>query len=152
MPKANPKLPDTPNPLSDQAKLKPKRNARGQIMPGYSGNPSGPDPSRMRRELNAMTVKGFADAFRRGGQAAIDKVMKQQPAHFVKMLVLLVPRELEVMHSQGVKAMTDQQIEDAIAAIKGMLEERMVDVTPAKPKAKRVPGPTEADGSSADKP
>jgi hypothetical protein len=86
----------------------------------------------MRRELNAMTVKGFADAFRRGGQAAIDKVMRQQPAHFVKMLVLLVPRELEVMHTQGVKAMTDQQIEDAIAAIQAMLDARMVDVTPGK--------------------
>jgi hypothetical protein len=79
-----------------------------------------------------MTVKGFADAFRRGGQAAIDKVMRQQPAHFVKMLVLLVPRELEVMHTQGVKAMTDQQIEDAIAAIQAMLDNRMVDVTPSK--------------------
>jgi hypothetical protein len=93
----------------------------------------------MRRELNAMTVKGFADAFRRGGQQAIDKVMKQQPAHFVKMLVLLVPRELEVMHNQGVKAMTDQQIEDAIAAIQALIDKRMVDVTPA-------------DSSSADKP
>jgi hypothetical protein len=106
----------------------------------------------MRRELNAMTVKGFADAFRRGGQAAIDKVMKHQPAHFVKMLVLLVPRELEVMHSQGVKAMTDQQIEDAIAAIKGMLEARMVDVTPTKPKSKRIPSPTEAEEVSSNKP
>jgi hypothetical protein len=130
---------------------KPKRNAKGQLLPGWSGNPGG-DPGRMRRELNAMTVKGFADAFRRGGQAAIDKVMKQQPAHFVKMLVLLVPRELEVMHSQGVKAMTDQQIEDAIAAIKGMLEARMVDVTPAKSKSKRIPSPTEADEVSSDKP
>jgi hypothetical protein len=139
MPKANLNPPDLPKPLADQAKLKPKRNAKGQILPGYSGNPSGPDPSRMRRELNAMTVKGFADAFRRGGQAAIDKVMRQQPAHFVKMLVLLVPRELEVMHSQGVKAMTDQQIEDAIAAIKGMLEDRMIDVTPKARKAQDKP-------------
>jgi hypothetical protein len=89
-----------------------------------------------------MTIKGFADAFRRGGQKAIDKIMTQQPAHFVKMLVLLVPRELEVMRTQGVKAMTDQQIEDAIAAIQAMIDRRMVDVTPRKPEQSDKPVPT----------
>jgi len=72
-------------------------------------------------------------AYRRGGQAAIDKVMKQSPAIFLKMLVLLVPRELEVSHSGSIQAMTDQQIEDAIATIKGMMAERearTIDVTP----------------------
>jgi hypothetical protein len=47
--------------------------------------------------------------------------MLQQPAMFLKMLVLLVPREMEVTHSNAVKAMSDQQIEDAIAAIEAML-------------------------------
>jgi hypothetical protein len=60
-------------------------------------------------------------AFRRGGRAAIDKVMKQQPAVFLKLLVLLVPREMPFEHSGGVKAMTDEQIEAAIEAIQGML-------------------------------
>ena len=49
------------------------------------------------------------------------------------MPVLLVPRELQVEHSGSVKEMTDQQIEDAIAAIKAMIAEReagMIDVTP----------------------
>jgi hypothetical protein len=41
-------------------------------------------------------------AFRRGGRAAINKVMKQQPAVFLKLLVLLVPREMKVGHSGGV--------------------------------------------------
>jgi hypothetical protein len=63
-------------------------------------------------------------AFQRGGRAAINKVMKQQPAVFSKLLVLLVPRELEVTHSGGVKAMTDEQIEAAIEAIQRMLEAR----------------------------
>jgi hypothetical protein len=76
-------------------------------------------------------------AFDKGGQKAIDKVMRTQPAIFLKMLVLLVPRELQVEHSGTVKEMTDQQIEDAIAAIKQMIAERerqaeMIDVTPEK--------------------
>ena len=63
-------------------------------------------------------------AFRRGGRAAIDKVMKQQPAVFVKLLVLLVPREMRVEHTGGVKAMTDEQLEQGSEAITAMLAAR----------------------------
>ena len=60
-------------------------------------------------------------AFREGGRAAIDKVMKNQPAVFLKLLVLLVPRELQVEHRGGVKAMSDDDIERAIEMIQSML-------------------------------
>jgi hypothetical protein len=63
-------------------------------------------------------------AFREGGAAAIRKVMRQQPAVFLKLLVLLVPRELDVTHKGGVKNMSDEQIEEAIAAIQNMLAAR----------------------------
>jgi hypothetical protein len=48
-------------------------------------------------------------AFLRGGRKAIEKVMRNQPAVFLKLLVLLVPREMKLEHSGGVKAMTDEQ-------------------------------------------
>jgi hypothetical protein len=63
-------------------------------------------------------------AFNRGGRKAIDKVMKQQPAVFLKLLVLLVPRELDVTHSNIIKSMSDEQIEAAIEAIQSMLAAR----------------------------
>jgi hypothetical protein len=66
-------------------------------------------------------------AFDRGGQAAIDKVMKNNPAVFLKLLVLLVPRELQVEHKGGVKGMTDEQLEQGIEAIKAMLAARAGD-------------------------
>jgi hypothetical protein len=47
---------------------------------------------------------------------------KKQPASFVKMYVLLVPRETKVEHSQGVAALTDDQLEAAIAAVREMLD------------------------------
>src|SRR5262245_37314510 len=77
-----------------------------------------------RHALNADTIREKHAAFRRGGRAAIDKVMKQQPAVFLKLLVLLVPRDMRVEHSGGVKAMTDEQIDAAIEAIQAMLEQR----------------------------
>jgi hypothetical protein len=42
----------------------------------------------------------------------------------MKICALLVPREMKVEHSQGVKAMTDEQLEAAIEAVKAMLEQR----------------------------
>jgi hypothetical protein len=50
--------------------------------------------------------------------------MKQQPAAFLKLLVLLVPRELEVTHSGGVKSMSDAELEAGIEMIRSMLAAR----------------------------
>jgi hypothetical protein len=74
--------------------------------------------------LNADTIKEMHAAFRRGGRQAIDKVMRQQPAMFLKMLVLLVPREMQVEHSGTIKSMSDGEIEAAIEVIQGMLAAR----------------------------
>ena len=42
----------------------------------------------------------------------------------MKICALLVPREMKVEHAGGVKAMSDEQIEEAIAAIEAMLAAR----------------------------
>src|SRR6266511_6112082 len=85
-------------------------------------------------------------AFLEGGAAAINKVMRQQPAIFLKLLVLLVPRELEVTHSGGVKAMSDEQIEAAIEAIQAMLAARAAGegakVIDAVPEPMALPAPS----------
>jgi hypothetical protein len=99
------------------------RTANGQFRPGVSGNATG-NVHRSRHALNSDTIREMHAAFRRGGRAAINKVMKQQPAVFLKLLVLLVPREMRVEHSGGVKSMTDEQIEAAIEAIQAMLAAR----------------------------
>ena len=95
-------------------------------------------------------------AFRRGGRQAIDKVMKNQPAVFLKLLVLLVPREMKVEHTGGVKAMTDEQLEQGIEAITAMLAKRdaggnakviegEIAPVPGPPKAKRKRRKTDGD-------
>jgi hypothetical protein len=100
-----------------------KRDAKGKWLPGVSGHPGG-DAARARKALNAATIAEMHRAFREGGRAAIDKVMKQQPAVFLKLLVLLVPREMEVSHKGGVKSMTDEELERGIEAIQTMLAAR----------------------------
>src|SRR5262245_33951323 len=95
----------------------------GRFAPGYSGNPGG-SPDRARKALNAETIAELHKAFRRGGAKAIDKVMKNNPAMFLKLLVLLVPREMQVEQSGGIKAMTTEQIERSIELIKEILAKR----------------------------
>jgi hypothetical protein len=96
----------------------------GRFAPGYSGNPGG-SPEAARKALNKDTILEMHRAFKLGGRKAIEKVMRNQPAVFLKLLVLLVPREMQVERTGGVKAMSDEQIEEAIAAIEAWMAARM---------------------------
>src|SRR5215467_6591026 len=99
------------------------RTANGQFRTGVSGNAAG-NVHRSRHALNADTIREMHAAFREGGREAIEKVMRNQPAVFLKLLVLLVPREMKLEHSGGVKAMTDEQLERSLALIEEMLAQR----------------------------
>jgi hypothetical protein len=100
-----------------------ERKPNGQFAKGSSGNLGG-NAQRSRHALNADTIREMHLAFRRGGRKAIEKVMRTQPAVFLKLLVLLVPREMKMERSGGVKAMSDEQIEEAIELIQTMLAAR----------------------------
>ena len=126
-----------------------ERKPNGQFAKGSSGNLGG-NAQRSRHALNADTIREMHLAFRRGGRKAIDKVMKQQPAVFLKLLVLLVPRDMRAEHSGGVKAMTEDQIVQAIEAIEGYLARRSgeaakvidaIPTGPALPAPNTVPDP-----------
>ena len=62
--------------------------------------------------------------FRQHGKKAIEKVAREQPGVYLKILALLVPREAKIEHSGGVKAMSDEEIEQAIELIQTMLAAR----------------------------
>jgi hypothetical protein len=71
--------------------------------------------------------------------------MSQSPAIFLKLLVLLVPREMKVEHTGGVKSMTDEQLEQGIEAITAMLEQRAGSVPGDRAKViEAVPEPVPA--------
>jgi hypothetical protein len=96
----------------------------GRFAPGVSGNPGG-SPEAARKALNKSTILEMHRAFNVGGRKAIEKVMRNQPAVFLKLLVLLVPREMQVEHKGGVKAMTDEQLEAAFELLQGMVDQRL---------------------------
>ena len=90
---------------------------------GVSGNPHG-NRHRTRHLLNQEFMQALLLNFRHEGKKAIEKVARNQPAAYLKILALLVPREMKLDHSGGVKAMTDEELEVAIEAIKAMIAAR----------------------------
>jgi hypothetical protein len=90
---------------------------------GVSGNPQG-NRHRTRHLLNQEFMQALLLNFRHQGKKAIEKVARNQPGVYLKILALLVPREMKVEHAGGVKAMTDEQIEQAIEAIQTIIEQR----------------------------
>ena len=103
----------------------PKRIS-GKFAPGYSGNPGG-SLEATRRSFNRDFLLALAADFKKHGAAAIEKVRKTQPAAYMKICALLVPREMKVEHAGTIKQMSDEQIEEAIAAIRAMLDVRADD-------------------------
>jgi hypothetical protein len=77
-----------------------------------------------RRSFNKDFLLALATDFKKHGAAAIAKVRKYQPAAYMKICALLVPREMKLEHSGGVKAMTDEQLERSLELLKEMLAQR----------------------------
>jgi len=96
------------------------KRINGKFAPGWSGNPGG-SLEATRRSFNKDFLLALAADFKKHGAAAIEKVRKTQPAAYLKICAFLVPREMKLEHSGGVKDLTDEELEQAIAAIKAML-------------------------------
>jgi hypothetical protein len=92
-----------------------------------SGNLSG-NKHHTRHLLNQEFIQALLVHFRRDGKKAIEKVARNQPAAYLKILALvLVPKEHKVKHSGTVSSLTDEQLDSDIAAIQDMLTARAGD-------------------------
>jgi hypothetical protein len=100
-----------------------ERKQNGQFAKGVSGNLGG-NAQRTRHIFNKAFLEALAKDFQEGGAQAIAKVRKEQPAAYMKICALLVPKEFKLEHTGGVKSMTDEQIERSIELIKQMIAER----------------------------
>ena len=89
---------------------------------GVSGNPHG-NRHRTRHLLNQEFMQALLLNFRHQGKKAIEKVARDQPAAYLKILALLVPREHEGRAQQvASRTMTDEQLEAMIEYLKTSLE------------------------------
>src|SRR5262245_59526705 len=75
------------------------------------------------RRLNVGISTRISD-FKKHGAAAIEKVRKQQTAAYMKICALLVPREMKLEHSGGVKALSDEQLERTMEILREAIARR----------------------------
>ena len=82
----------------------------------------GPVGSRHRQQLNGEFIAALLRDFRHGGPKAIERVRRTQPAAYLKILALLVPREHKVEHRNSLKDLTDEQLEAMVEYLETSLE------------------------------
>src|SRR5262249_8901791 len=87
---------------------------------GVSGTHLG-NRHRTRHLLNQEFMQALLLHFRQHGKKAIEKVAREQPASYLKILGLLVPREHKVEHTNPLKKLTDEQLEAMIEYIETSL-------------------------------
>src|SRR5882672_8869688 len=123
------------------------------IERGYSprtgpGNPLG-GSNLSRRALVNDLVHGLLVDYRKHGMKAIERVRKTNPAIYLKCLVMLVPKEHKVEHTNVVGQLSDEQLgtmiaelEERLAAKAAGLDARLINgtaqETPASPAPKRT--------------
>ena len=90
-------------------------------QPGQSGNPAGRTRGS-RNKLSEELICALLRDFRQHGQKAVARVRQTQPAAYLKILALLVPREHKVEHSNLIKSLSDQELEAMIEYLKTSLE------------------------------
>src|SRR5262249_41287162 len=85
-----------------------------------AGNPAGRLPGS-RNRLSEEVICALLRDFRQHGQKAVARVRQTQPAAYLKILALLIPREHKVEHSNLLKELSDEQLEAMIAHLETSL-------------------------------
>src|SRR5215813_3481743 len=96
---------------------------KGRFASGYSGNPGG-SPEATRRAFNKRFLLDLAEDWQQHGREVFKRVRRESPAAYLKVCAMLVPREMQIEHTGGVKAMTDEQLERSLELIEEMIAKR----------------------------
>jgi Family of unknown function (DUF5681) len=93
-------------------------------QPGQSGNPAGRTRGS-RNKLSEEIICALLRDFRQHGQKAVARVRQTQPAAYLKICALLVPREMQLEHKGGIKEMSDEQLETAIEMLTAIVDQKL---------------------------
>lgn len=89
-----------------------------QFKPGQSGNPGG-RPVGSRNQLQKDFWRAMAEDFNQHGKETLERVRKEKPAEYIRAVVALMPKELEI--SRGLDELTDDQLNAALIAARALL-------------------------------
>ena len=94
--------------------------------PGESGNPKGAarNTRQHRDKLATHFLRAMASSFEEKGVAAIDEVIKNSPAEYLRVIASIIPKELEVTNRIG--ELTDEQLADVVTALRSAISAGLV--------------------------
>ena len=87
------------------------------FKPGQSGNPGG-KPKGARNRLQGAFLNALADDFDQHGKRAIERCRDEDPAAYLRAIVALMPKELEI--SRPLDDLTDDELAAALAAVRAI--------------------------------
>jgi hypothetical protein len=93
----------------------------------FGGTGSGKPPGRPRGSRNALSeavICAILRDFSKHGEKAVAEVRRKQPAAYLKICALLVPREHKVEQMNTFEGLSTEQIKAYIAAIQHRLDRR----------------------------
>jgi hypothetical protein len=119
----------------------------GRFAKGFSGNPGG-SPEATRRAFNKRFLLDLAEDWQQHGREVFKRVRRESPASYLKVCAMVLAKEVKLEHSRSaIKELSDEELEQMIAAIKAMLASQVEDTKviegTAEPTA--LPGPTEVE-------
>ena len=84
--------------------------------PGQSGNPAG-RPVGSRNKLADLFITDVYETWVAAGRDAIERVLKDQPSQYLKIVASLMPKEFHVK-DPVFDAMNDEQLADLIGEVR----------------------------------
>jgi hypothetical protein len=108
-----------------EALKKDKKNMKTLLIAAALavGNPAGRTHGS-RNALSEAVVCAILRDFSKHGEKAIAEVRRRQPAAYLKICALLVPREHKVEHTNTYEGLSTEQIQQYIAAIQERIDRR----------------------------
>src|SRR5688572_30232561 len=98
-----------------------ERQARGlrPWQPGQSGNPKG-RPKGSRHKLGEDFLAAMGAAFEQHGPATIVKVREERPVDYLKIVVSIMPKELNV-RTNPLEEMSDGELATGIEVLRSII-------------------------------
>lgn len=94
-----------------------------------------------RRRVNELFLNGAMESFAKDGRSAFERAAKENPASYLKVFALLMPRELNVKTENVAGALSDEQLALMVAELEERISRRLAGGDAKQIEAQALPAP-----------